>query len=93
MKPEIDIVQLVHEVEAILEGEEIKSANLGAINWGDLGVVDVEIRNSVWSPVMSGITDRVVVMIEEASPECNLPLYLHNRLREKFPGVEYECKW
>jgi hypothetical protein len=65
--------------------------NLGAINWADLGVVDIEVRSSLQHPESWPI---IVVMIEEASPDCRLPRWLADNIdREKYAGVQFECAW
>ncbi len=61
-----------------------KSRNFGAVNWGDLCVVEVlhcrdEAGYETWR-----------VLIEEASPGCDLGYYVYERLALAFPGVIFD---
>jgi hypothetical protein len=81
---------LLEEVGGLLQeaGEEME---LGAINWGDLGVADIEYRISVLTPEEG---PWCVVVLEEADPDCKLPAWLSSRLDHgKFPNVRFECEW
>ena len=94
--PKIGIVtaDLVAEVERLLleaaSEAEGKTFHFGAVNWGDLGVVDVEYRKSMLHPDKP----HCVVRVEEASPECDLAQWIGERLdKERFPNVYIECEW
>lgn len=68
-----------------------KAQDFGAVNWGDIGVTDIEYRLSMLRP---GDGPSCVVLIEEAAPECGLPRWLYDRLdKEKFPRTYFECDW
>jgi hypothetical protein len=68
-----------------------KSQNFGAVNWGDIGVVDIEYRLSMLSP---GDGPHCIVLVEEASPDSGLAGWLTERIdREKFPRTYVECEW
>lgn len=87
----IDTQALIAEVERLLQIARGMASSFGAVNWGDLGVADVEYRLSVMHPSDG---PSCVVLIEEAAPECGLPSWLHDRLdHERFPGVRFECEW
>lgn len=58
----------------------------GAINWGDLGCIDVEECRSVHGPVTT-----VRVTISEASPDnYDLWEYMGTKLGEKFPDIPFD---
>jgi hypothetical protein len=86
----VNFGELVAAVEAELTSEAIKHAKLGAVNWGDLRVVEIEERREVY-PALGSV--RLVVLIEEASPSCTLAQWLHERLKYRFPNIEYQCAW
>lgn len=68
-----------------------REEDFGAVNWGDLGVVDVEYRMSMLRP-NEGPT--AVVMVEEASPDSKLAPWLTRRAVERFGAqVRVECEW
>lgn len=75
----------------LLAAADEGAENMGAVNWGDLGVRDIQYRLSMLTP-QDG--PHCMVMIEEASPDCRLPTFLHDNLdQEKFPKVYFECEW
>lgn len=87
----INTEELLAAVEILLANAYANNADMGAVNWGDLGVHDIEYRLSMLTP-QDG--PHCVVMIEEASPDCRLPAFIYDNLdREKFPGVFFECGW
>jgi hypothetical protein len=73
-------------IEAIPHDERAK---LGAVNWGDIGVMDV-----VQCKGMDG-DEWLEVYIEEASPDAMLGSYVQKRLVEAFPGptIAVRCEW
>jgi hypothetical protein len=84
---------LIDVVEADLKKARrlMKKEDFGAVNWGDLGVSDVEYRMSLMRPDDGPIC---VVVIEEASPDCKLAKWLSDRLdRDRFPNTYIECEW
>lgn len=88
---EINAQELVAEIERLLELAQAQRADLGAVNWADLGVADVEYRASLLYP--DEIEPHVIVRIQEASPNCGLPNWLRDRIQDKFPQVGIECEW
>jgi hypothetical protein len=87
----INTADLIKEVERLLALAKKYGDAMGAVNWGDLGVVDVEYRLSMLRPHEG---PHCMVMIEEASPDCHLPNYLYeNWDQTKFPNVDFECAW
>ena len=83
---------LVEEVDRLIAeayaGDKMK---MGAVNWGDLGVSDVEYRLSMIHPENG---PRCVVIVEEASPDCELGRWLNERLDHvRFPNTSVECEW
>ena len=61
----------------------------GAVNWGDIGVREVEYR---W-PVYPAGDPYCVVTVEEASPDCELGRWLSQKISAKFPQAHVECEW
>lgn len=91
--PRLGIVtaDLVAEVNRLLDQAKGEKASLGAVNWGDLGVVDVEYRLSILRPQDGPCC---VVTVEEASPEAALARWLNDRLdKVRFPNTYIECEW
>ena len=87
----INTAELLAEVERLLELARASREDLAAINWGDLGVHDIEYRLSMLSPES---VPRCVVRIEEVSPSCELAMWLYDRLdKERFPNTYFECEW
>ncbi len=88
----IDTEALVQSVEALIcEAYKIRDESFGAVNWGDIGVVDVEYRLSM---LRSDAVPSCWVLIEEASPDCRLADWLMKRIdAEKFPYTYVECAW
>jgi hypothetical protein len=80
--------QLKADVEALLEKAAETKKDFGVVNWGDLGVRDIERRQSVFDGPAC-----IVVLIEEASLDCNLPDFLYENLKDKYPNVYFECEW
>jgi hypothetical protein len=82
---------LTEEVERLLGLARKHGDSMGAVNWGDLGVVDVEYRLSMLRPEDG---PHCMVRIEEASPDCYLPRFLLEHWDAgKFPNVYFECEW
>lgn len=87
----INTEELVAEVHRLLRLAYADHASLGAVNWGDLGVSDVQYRLSMLRPDEG---PHCVVTIEEASPDCKLHGWLFDRLdKERYPSVYFECEW
>lgn len=83
-------VQAIRQcAEAVLEDAKASDApdrrELGAINWGDLGVIEIshcqqyEYGTSTWR-----------VLIEEASPDCALRELVYVALKQAFPDKEFD---
>ena len=85
----INTAELTAAVEACIEEARLSKEPLGAVNWGDIGVTDIQYRLSM----IHDEKPHIVVLIEEASPECELPAYIYSRLNGRFPNVYYECEW
>lgn len=60
--------------------------DFGAVNWGDLRVVDVIKEESL----LDGRSE-VFVLVEEASPNCHLATWLTEKLNAK--GVTVRTEW
>jgi hypothetical protein len=90
-KIDINVQELVKAIEDELQvaRDLPPSENFGAVNWGDLGVADVECRVSLLYPE----TPSIVVTVEEASPDCRLAEWLNERMSGRFPGVWIVCEW
>lgn len=87
----IDTADLVAEVERLLKLARESDDDMGAVNWGDLGVADVEYRLSMLYPNNGPCC---VVIVEEASRDCRLGQWLNARLdKERFPATWIECEW
>lgn len=87
----INIRALIARVEAlIIEAGESKE-DMGAVNWGDIGVVDVEYRISMIDPELGA---SCVVIIGEASPGCRLGRWISRQIDLRdFPNTSVECEW
>lgn len=89
--PPFPITELVEHVTELLAEAATFKASMGAVNWGDLSVRDVERRVSVLCPEDG---ECYIVLVEEASPESRLAEWLNERLDGvRFPGVHVECEW
>ncbi len=88
----INTEELRSTVEALIEeAQGLKDHSFGAVNWGDLGVVDIEYRLSMLRPDDG---PQCVVQIEEAAPDCGLTQWIWDRLdKVKFPKTYIECEW
>lgn len=91
----IKTAELRTTVEGLIEkarwAADAKQYDFGAVNWGDLGVADIEYRLSMLAP---GDGPTCVVLIEEASPDCGLARWLNERIdQSKFPRTFVECEW
>lgn len=87
----INTEELRKEVYRLLDLARENKDDMGAVNWGDLGIADIQYRLSMlWPDIGPGCT----VIIEEASPDSGLASWLHSRLNDaKFPNVFFECEW
>jgi hypothetical protein len=83
---------LIDEVERLLvKARRQRKEDLGAVNWGDLHVADIEYRLSMLRPDDGPIC---VVTVEEASPDCKLAQWLYDQLdKERFHKTYIECEW
>ena len=79
-----------HVSELIARASEEDRETMGAVNWGDIGVADIEYRLS-----MFGEPDPwAIVIVEEAAAGCGLQLFLNRNLnRKKFPKTDVICEW
>ena len=90
-EPSISIAALVGAVEDLLVEARKVSDDFRAVNWGDLGVCNVEYI----IPLLRDYEHPgYVVTIEEAGPDCGLSAWIGERLDpKKFPHVYIECEW
>lgn len=88
---DIDPQRLKKTAEALLEGyAEGDRERYGAVNWGDLSVVDIEERRSLLHPTDPPV---VVVMIEEVSPGSGIQTVLREDLAARGFDVAVEADW
>lgn len=87
----ITTAALMSEVARLLvEASKLKD-EMGAVNWGDIGIADVEYRLSM---LREDAEPWCVVTLEEASPGSHLGIWITERLdRTKFPNTYVECEW
>src|SRR3990167_713255 len=90
----INTQELINAIEAdIAEARRLADSgeNFGAVNWGDIGVADIEYRLSMMRPEDGA---GAYVIVEEAAPDCKLGQWLNDRIdRERFPVTYIECEW
>jgi hypothetical protein len=72
--------------DVIQQGREDK-IDLGAVNYGDIRVSDVQQVRSEDGRVFWRI------IVEECSPDCNIPKYMFPRLPEILRNTEITCEW
>lgn len=90
--PSLGIVtdDLIAEVDRLID-MALKEKPCQAVNYGDLGIADIEYRLSVLQPDFG---PKCIVLIEEASPSSGLDQWLYARLdTDKFPRTYFECEW
>lgn len=87
----INTAELLAEVDRLLELARNDPAYMGAVNWADLGVADIEYRLSMLRPQDGPCC---VVAVEEASPTSHLRFWLNEKLdKARFPNTYIECEW
>lgn len=86
----INIEALRTAIERMLEVAADTKDDMGAVNWGDLGVADIEYRLSMLWPTNG---PRCVVTVEEAAPGCKLQIWLNECISNTFPNTYIECEW
>lgn len=87
----INTPDLIAEIECLLAEAANSKDEFGAVNWGDLGVADIEYRLSMLTP---DARPYCVVLVEEASPDCGLSMWVGERINKtKFPHVVIQCEW
>lgn len=87
----INTDELLDWVNWMLKKAAQEKEHLGAVNWGDLGVTDIEYRLSMLRP---DDDPSCVVRLEEASPDSKLSGWLYGFLdKTKFPNTYFECEW
>lgn len=83
--------ELVREIRRLLIEAASAVEPMGAVNWGDLNVTDVELRRSLFRPEEP---QQIVVLIEEADAGCHLANWIMERLSTTmFASVIVECDW
>ena len=90
--PRMGIVteELIEHVEELLDKVRAEVHNFGAVNWGHLGIVDIEYRLSM----RTGAKPECVVTIEEADPGARLAYWLTQQIdKERFPNTRIETDW
>lgn len=91
LRRSIKTTELIGHVEALLAKASRYKSDMGAVNWGDLGVCDVEYRLSMISPVAEPY---FFVIVGEADPHCALVDWLNARIdRDRFLNAYVECEW
>lgn len=91
----INTEKLIAFVEECIEDARDRRnvENFGPVNWGDIGVTDVEYRLSMMRPSDG---PECVVTIEEAGPECHLARWINERLFDRegeFPKTYVVSEW
>ncbi len=83
---------LALEVEELLVSASQSEEDMGAVNWDDIGVTDIEYRISMLHPEGGPVC---VVILEEAAPGCRLQTWLNDQLKgdPRFPSTYVECEW
>lgn len=87
----INTSELLDHVEVLIGEAEQSKDEMGAVNWGDIGVADIEYRLSMIHPENG---PECVVIVEEASPACALERWLNDRINpDQFPRTTVRCEW
>lgn len=84
-------------LDHVLENIEIARSRMhlgedfGAVNWGDIGVSDIQYRLFVLDKDAQPFC---IITVEEASPDCELGSWLNGVLdHARFPNCYVECEW
>jgi hypothetical protein len=86
MKPNASLEEAATE-----KSEAAPRRDLGAVNWADIGVRDVEYRLSMIGPVAEPYC---FVLVEEAEPHGRFAQWLNERIDSvRFPNTYVECEW
>lgn len=87
----INTEELFVEVNRLIGLAKEQRPDVGAVNWSDLKVCDIEYRASVLWPEAGPFC---VVLVREAACDGLLASWLYERLdKAKFPRVYIECEW
>jgi len=84
----INTQELLDNCEMLIAKAKESKEDFGAVNWGDIGVRDIEYRLSMMSPSDG---PECVVMIYEASPDCRLARWITEMLG--MDRVRVEAEW
>jgi hypothetical protein len=88
----INTLDLMEHIDRLLDraaGED--RDEMGAVNWADLGIADIEYRISILHPEDGPCC---VITVEEASPHSGLQQWLNIQLdAARFPNTHIECEW
>jgi hypothetical protein len=85
----INTTDLIAEIERLISIAE--KSDMGAVNWGDIGVAEIEYRLSMLTPDEGPYC---AVIVEEASPGCRLEGWLNEQLdSQRFPHTTVSCEW
>jgi hypothetical protein len=88
----INTGSLLRKVEKAIEEARIKDGSKEwGVNWGDIGVADIEYRLSMLDS--SEPSPYCVVVLEEASPHSELARHVYEIIKEEFPNTYVECEW
>lgn len=84
--------ELQAEVNRLIGLAKRQRPDVGAVNWSDLKVCDIECRASLLQQPEDG--PFCVVLVREAACDGLLASWLYERLdKAKFPRVYIECEW
>lgn len=87
----VNVTQLRSHLQELLSIAETMRQDMGAVNWGDIGLVDIEYRRSLMHPEESA---QCVVIVAEASPDSKLVSWLNEHLdKDRYPNISIECEW
>jgi len=87
----INTQALIEAAENAVEKARMECPDeMGPVNWGDIGVGDIEVYRSVLYPEDG---PRCRLILEEAAASSKLALFVHDEIKGDFPNVEVECDW
>lgn len=81
--------QLEDRVDSLIDkARTLNDEDFGAVNWGDIAVVDIIEERSLLRPQDPPV---VIVKIEEAAPECHLASWLSDQISDT--GAYVVAEW
>ncbi len=82
--------RLEDRIDALIEEAlTMKDEDFGAVNWGDITVVDIVEERSLLYPSQTAI----VVKIEEADPSCRLAHWLSEQVSDEGFDIYVQAEW